>query len=77
MLKITKQDALRGLVDFGRVEDMLTQLAPRIDHLALSRVSPLAAPMMLAMGRVPITGQGRERLVEDAARKLMQDAGLA
>ena len=33
--------------------------------------------MMLEMGRVPITGQGRERLVEDAARKLMHDAGLA
>ena len=44
MLKITKQDALRGLVDFGRVEDMLTQLAPRIDHLALTRVFPLASP---------------------------------
>ena len=77
MLKITKQDALRGLVDFGRVEDMLTQLAPRIDHIPLTRVSPLAAPMMLEMGHVPIKGQGRDRLVEDAALKLMQDAGLA
>ena len=52
-------------------------LAPRIDHVALNRPSPLAAPMFLEMGRVPIKGQGRDRLVEDAALKLMQDAGLA
>ena len=77
MLKITQTEALRGLVDFGRIEDMLTHLAPRIDHIALSRVSPLAAPMMLEMGRVPIKGQARDRLVEEAALKLMQDAGLA
>ena len=77
MLKITQTEALRGLVDFGRIEDMLTTLAPRIDHVALNRPSPLAAPMFLEMGRVPIKGQGRNRLVEDAAMKLMQDAGLA
>ena len=77
MLKITQTEALRGLVDFGRIEAMLTTLAPHIDHVTLPRVSPLAAPMFLEMGRIPIKGQGRDRLVEDAALKLMQDAGLA
>ena len=77
MLKITANEAQRGLVDFARVEAMLTHLAPRIDHLALTRPSPLAVPMFLEMGRVPIKGMGRERLVENAALKLMQDAGLA
>ena len=77
MLAITKTEALRGLVDFGRIEDMLTTLAPHIDHVPLTRVSPLAAPMMLEMGRVPIKGQARERQIEDAAHKLMQAAGLA
>ncbi len=77
MLKITKTEALRGLVDFGRIEDMLRTLAPNIDHIALNRPSPLAAPMFLEMGKVPIKGMGRDRLVEDAALKLMQAAGLA
>ena len=77
MLKITANEAQRGLVDFARVEAMLTHLAPRIDHVALTRPSPLAVPMFLEMGRVPIKGMGRERLVENAALKLMQDAGLA
>ena len=77
MLKITQTEALRGLVDFGRVEDMLTTLAPHIDHVALTRPSPLAAPLFLEAGRIPIKGQGRERILEDAALKLMQDAGLA
>ncbi len=76
MLAITRTEALRGLVDFGRIEDMLTRIGPRIDHIALPRVSPLAAPMFLEMGKVPIKGQGRNRLAEDAAACLMQDAGL-
>ncbi len=77
MLAITKTEALRGLVDFGRIEDMLARIGPRIDHIPLPRPSPLALPMFLEMGKVPIKGQGRDRLVEDAALRLMQDAGLA
>ncbi len=77
MLKITQTEALRGLVDFGRVEAMLTTLAPNIDHVPLTRPSPLAAPLFLEAGRIPIKGMGRDRMVEDAALKLMQDAGLA
>ena len=76
LMQITRQEAMRGLVDFARIEEMLTRTKGRIDHRILSRISPLAAPMMLEMGRVPVAGEGRERLMQAAADALMQDAGL-
>ena len=62
-------------MDFGRIEEMLDR-SDRLDHRMLDRVSPLAAPLMLEKGRVPIAGQGRERLAEAEAAALMAEAGL-
>ncbi len=77
LLQITREEAERGLVDFGRIEDMLARVAGRIDALRLTRVTPLAAPLFLEPGRIPVQGAGRERLMQDAALRLMQEAGLA
>ena len=76
MLQITREEALRGLVDFGRIEDMFARVQGRVDLLRLTRVSPLAAPMLLLMGRVPVEGAGRDRLMAEAADRLMREAGL-
>ncbi|MDQ7775691.1 ligase-associated DNA damage response DEXH box helicase [Paracoccus aminovorans] len=75
MLRVTAQEAGRGLVDFGRIEEMLAR-SPRREHRLLDRVSPLAAPLLLEMGRVPIRGEGRERLARIEAEALMREAGL-
>jgi len=81
MLAITREEAMRGLVDFGRVEEMLARIGAEpdggIDCLRLNRVTPLAAPLFLEMGRIPVEGAARERLVAEAAERLMQAAGLA
>ena len=76
MMRITREEALRGLVDFDRIEEMLRRTDGRIDHVALDRVTPLAAPMLLEVGRVPIAGAGRERLLEEEAARMMAAAGL-
>ncbi len=76
LLDITREEAQRGLVDFGRIEAMLARTAGRIDMVRLDRLSPLAAPMLLEMGRVPVIGAGRERLMAEAAERLMAEAGL-
>ncbi|OAN84374.1 DNA ligase-associated DEXH box helicase [Jannaschia sp. EhC01] len=76
MMEITRQEAMRGLVDFGRIEEMLARIADRIDHRPLSRVSPLAAPLFLEAGRVPVQGLANERLLEEETQRLMQTAGL-
>jgi len=77
LMQITREEAMRGLVDFGRIEEMAARVADRIDHMRLSRVTPLSAPLFLEPGRIPVTGEGRERLVADEARRLMEEAGLA
>jgi ATP-dependent Lhr-like helicase len=77
MLQITREEAMRGLVDFGRVEDLLQRTKGRVDHVALTRVTPLAAPLFLEPGRIPVFGEGRERLLQDRAAELMAEAGLA
>ena len=76
LLRITHEAAMRGLVDFGRIEDRLSQVQGRIDLKRLRSVTPLAAPLFLEPGRIPVQGEGRERLAEAAAQRLMQAAGL-
>jgi len=76
LLRVTAMEAARGLVDFGRIEEMLDR-SPRLDHRVFDRISPLAAPLMLEMGRIRIEGQGRMRLAEAEAEAMMADAGLA
>ena len=76
LMQITRTEAMRGMVDFGRVEAMLARVGGRIELKRLPRITPLAAPLFLEPGKIPVHGQGRERLAEDAARQLMRDAGL-
>jgi ATP-dependent Lhr-like helicase len=73
MLKITRTEAMRGLVDFGRIGEMLTRSAGRIDHVAARRLTPLAAPMLLEMGKVPIKGgSAEETILADEASLLAE-----
>ncbi|MEY2961331.1 MAG: hypothetical protein RLZ60_1161, partial [Pseudomonadota bacterium] len=76
MLRITREEAMHGLVDFGRIEEMLTRTSGRIDHLALDRLPPLAAPLLLEVGKIPVQGVARERLEAERAEALMKEAGL-
>ncbi|NNE79128.1 MAG: ligase-associated DNA damage response DEXH box helicase [Silicimonas sp.] len=76
MLQITREEAMRGLVDFGRIEEMLARTMGRVDHVVLDRVTPLAAPLFLEHGRVAIAGEGRERLLQAESDSLMRAAGL-
>lgn len=76
MMRITRTEALRGLVDFGRIEDMLARISG-IDLLRLDRVTPLAAPLFLEQGRVPVAGSADERLLAQETEALMDAAGLS
>ncbi len=77
IMRVTRDEAMRGLIDFGRVEEMLERTRGRIDHVRAERVTPLAAAMMFERGRVPVAGAGRERLAEEEAAQLLAESGLA
>ena len=67
---------MRGLVDFGRIDEMLKRTGGRVDHVIVDRVTPLAAPLFLEPGRIPFHGEGRERILAAEAERLMSVAGL-
>jgi ATP-dependent Lhr-like helicase len=77
LLRITREEAMRGLIDFSRIEALLARVGPRIDLIRLDRVTPLAAPLFFEPGRIPVQGEGRDRLASEAAQRLMEAAGLA
>lgn len=76
LMQITREEALRGLVDFGRIEEMLSRIGPRVDLVRLDRVTPFAAPLLLEPGRIPVEGAARERLLAEATERLLTSAGL-
>lgn len=77
LMQITREEAMRGLVDFSRIREMAERVGDRIDLLRLDRVTPLAAPLFLEPGRVPVRGQADERLLEEEITRLMETSGLA
>uniref|UniRef100_UPI003B517B9E ligase-associated DNA damage response DEXH box helicase n=1 Tax=Roseovarius indicus TaxID=540747 RepID=UPI003B517B9E len=77
LLQITRTEAMRGLIDFGRIEEMIARIDGRIDLLRLPRVTPFAAPLFLEAGRMPVEGAAQERLLAEETEKLMAAAGLS
>nr|WP_275411551.1 ligase-associated DNA damage response DEXH box helicase [Shimia biformata] len=76
LLDITREEAMRGLVDFARIDEMLERVGDRIDHVTLDRVTPLAAPLFLEVGKVSVPGSADERLLAEETAALMAEAGL-
>ena len=76
LMQITREEAQRGLVDFGRIEEMLERTKGRVDHLRLDRITPLAAPLLLEVGKVPVEGAATERILAEEAERMMAEAGL-
>lgn len=77
IMRITQTEAMRGLVDFGRIEAMLDRIGDRIDLVRLDRLSPLSAPLFLEHGRVPVEGAAQERLLAEESERLLAKAGLS
>ena len=76
LLQITREEAMRGLIDFSRIEQLLARVGPRIELKRLTRVTPLAAPLFFEPSRIPVEGAGRDRLATAQAQALMAAAGL-
>ncbi len=53
---------------------MLRRIKGHVVHRALDRVSPLAVPVMLEIGREPVAGEAQEFVLEEAADDLISEA---
>ncbi|MBI1209320.1 MAG: ligase-associated DNA damage response DEXH box helicase [Azospirillum sp.] len=74
LLRATRADAAHGLTDVRRVGDMLARIKGRITHQVLDRISPLAVPILLEIGRVQVYGSATDSLLEEAAAELITEA---
>ena len=74
LLRATRQDAARGLTDVRRLAEFLARVQGRIVHRALDRISPLAVPVLLEIGRESVHGAAIDELFEAAAEQLAAEA---
>ena len=74
LLRATYADAATGLLDIQRLATMLARVQGRITHRVLDRVSPLAVPLMLEIGREPVHGEATDDLLEEATEALIEEA---
>ncbi len=74
LLQATWSDASAGLLDVGRLGAALSRIKGRIVHKALDRISPLAVPVMLEIGKERVEGEAREDILREAAEDLIRDA---
>jgi ATP-dependent Lhr-like helicase len=74
LLQATRQEAAAGLLDIQRLGAMLTRIRGHILHRPLDRVSPLAVPILLEIGKESVAGNASESLLAEAAEDLIRDA---
>jgi ATP-dependent Lhr-like helicase len=74
LLRAAREDAMSGLLDLSRLAAMLSRVEGRIVHKELERISPLAVPVMLEIGREPVYGEAREQVLVEAAEDLVREA---
>ncbi len=74
LLRAARADALTGLLDLARLADMLGRVEGKIVHQNLERISPLAVPVMLEIGREPVYGEAQDQILAEAASALIEDA---
>ncbi|MCW6506788.1 ligase-associated DNA damage response DEXH box helicase [Lichenifustis flavocetrariae] len=74
LLRAAREDAATGLLDLKRLGDLLLRIKGRIIHKDLDRVSPLAVPIMLEIGREPVYGEAQDEILAEAADVLVEEA---
>jgi ATP-dependent Lhr-like helicase len=74
LLRAANQDAATGLLDIARLGQLLRRAKDHIVLRRLPRVSPLAVPVMLEIGKEPISGEANEALLRESAESLAAEA---
>jgi ATP-dependent Lhr-like helicase len=74
LLRCARQDAATGLLDVGRLGDLLRRIQGRIRPMALDHVSPFAAPTLLSIGQERVPGAAQDWVLEEAEDDLIAEA---
>ena len=74
LLRATREDAAGGLTDVRRLGEMLGRVRGHITHRRLDRISPLAVPVLLEIGKEQVYGN-EDDLLEDAETLIAEAMG--
>ena len=75
LLRATRQDAAWQLADLKRLGELLRRAKGRIEYRRLDRISPLAVPVLLEIGKERILdGTAEDKLLDIAAQDLIEEA---
>jgi len=78
LLRLTRADAERELLDLDRLKDMLLKYRGRVDFRALPKPTPLSLPVILDVRTERLPGAGLEALLaqaslEEEAERLIEE----
>ncbi|WP_307366324.1 ligase-associated DNA damage response DEXH box helicase [Brevundimonas sp. SORGH_AS_0993] len=73
LLKTARADAASGLLDVGRLGQMLTRIEGRIRHQPLTRPSPFSVPVLVQIGRERVGGDAAEMILDESAEMLIAE----
>jgi len=75
LLRATRQDAAHQLADIRRLGELLRRAKGRIEYRRLDRISPLAVPVLLEIGKERVLdGTAEDELLDMAAQELIDEA---
>jgi ATP-dependent Lhr-like helicase len=74
LLRAAWEDAADGLISVERLGAMLKRIKGHILHQPLERVSPLAVPVLLEIGKVSVQGEANDSLLAEAEAELEREA---
>jgi ATP-dependent Lhr-like helicase len=73
LLEATRQDSARGLTDIRRLSDLLIRFENKITHVDLPRISALAIPLLLEVGRESVMSSAVETMLEELEYDLINE----
>ncbi len=74
LLRATRADAAGGMTDLARLATFLERIKGRITTMRLNRVSPLAVPVLLDIGRESVRSEMSEEALLAEAEELLKEA---
>ncbi|MCH1569616.1 MAG: ligase-associated DNA damage response DEXH box helicase [Alphaproteobacteria bacterium] len=69
LLQAARADAATGLLDIGRLGQMLARIDGKMMLKRLDHVSPLAVPLLMEMGKEPVRGTADDELLGEASNR--------
>ncbi|HEY9554158.1 ligase-associated DNA damage response DEXH box helicase [Allosphingosinicella sp.] len=74
LLRAAWEDARARMTDVGRLADLLDRAAGTMLHMPLDRVSPMAVPVLIMIGREQVSGGGAEDVLLMEAEAIAEEA---